>query len=169
VTDDNARLIAAALLEAGFDFVASLPASELHPLQMACRQDPGFQFVTVTNEGEGLSICAGAWLGGKMPLMIMETSGVLLGVYALVRQNLTFGIPVLMMSTHRGSLGEQQWYAVHTGAALSPVLDALRIPSVVLTSLDEVKPTLSEARRSMDVGLRPVSVVLGGRLTREGL
>ncbi|MFI5269317.1 MAG: thiamine pyrophosphate-binding protein, partial [Chloroflexota bacterium] len=137
--DDHARVIADGLAEAGFEFVASLPASEVHTLQLACREDPRFTFASVTNEGEGISMCAGAWLGGKMPVMIMETSGVLLGVYSLVRQNLTFGIPVLLLSTHRGSLGEQHWYAVHTGAALSPVLSALRIPSVIVEDVEEVK------------------------------
>src|SRR4051812_49606023 len=124
-------------------------------------------FVTVTNEGEGVSICMGAWLAGKMPVIIMETSGVLLSVYSLVRHNFTFGVPVLIICTYRGSLGEEHWYAVHTGAALEPVLSALQIPRVVLNDLADVASTLREARRSMDVALKPVCVVLGGRLTRE--
>jgi sulfopyruvate decarboxylase subunit alpha len=165
---EDARTILEGLREAGFDFVASLPASEVHPLQVACREDPGMTFVGVTNEGEGLSICAGAWLAGKKPLMIMETSGVLLGLYSLIRQNLTFGIPVLMLSTYRGSIGEQHWYAVHTGAALNPVLDALRIPSMVVDDADQIKPILLDAARTMGVSLRPMCIILGGRLTRSG-
>jgi len=167
VRADQARAIVEGLKEAGFDFVASLPASEVHALQVACCDEPSMTFVTVTNEGEGVSICMGAWLTGKTPVLIMETSGVLLSIYSLVRQNLTFGVPVLIISTYRGSLGEAHWYAVHTGAALEPVLDALRIPKAVVDDLAEVKPTLLAARRSMDVSLKPVCIVLGGRLTRD--
>src|SRR3954447_11674813 len=128
MNQSDAETIGTALADAGFDFAATLPADQLHALQAWVSKSQRFQTVAVTNEGEGVSICAGAWLAGKLPVIIMETSGVLLSVYSLVRQNFTFGVPVLIISTYRGSLGEEHWYAVHTGAALEPVLDALRIP-----------------------------------------
>ena len=162
----DAELVADGLREAGFNFVASLPATQLHVLQERLRCDPSFVHVGVANEGEGVGICAGAWLGGKMPVIVMETSGILVATYALLRCHATFGIPTLMLSTYRGDLGEQEWYAVHTGAAMSGLLQAMRIASKVIMDPDELKPTLLEARRSMDVSLHPVSVVLGGRLTR---
>jgi sulfopyruvate decarboxylase TPP-binding subunit len=165
---EQARLVAAGLREAGFDFIVTLPATQLHALQVLVRDDPAFRHVGVTNEAEGVSICAGAWLGGRLPAIILETSGVLLATYPLMGLHATFGIPTLLLSTYRGDLGEQEWFAVHTGAAFEPLLRALRIPSKVVTELDEVKPALFEARRSMDSGLYPVSVVLGGRLTRAG-
>ncbi len=162
----EADLIAEGLREASFDFVASLPATQLHLLQARLRDDPAFVHVGVANEGEGAAICAGAWLGGRMPVMVMETSGILVATYALLRCHATFGIPTLLLSTYRGDLGEQEWYAVHTGAALGGLLQAMRIPSKVLAEPAEILPTLLEARRTMDVSLHPVSVVLGGRLTR---
>lgn len=163
---NEADLIVEGLRDAGFDFVASLPATQLHALQDRLRGDPTFVHVGVANEGEGVAICAGAWLGGQMPVMVMETSGILVATYALLRCHATFGIPTLLLSTYRGDLGEQEWYAVHTGAALSGLLQAMRIPSRVVMEPREIGPALLEARRSMDVSLHPVSVVLGGRLTR---
>jgi sulfopyruvate decarboxylase subunit alpha len=163
---ETAELIAESLREAGFNFVASLPATQLHALQERLRDDPAFVHVGVANEGEGVGICAGAWLGGKMPVMVMETSGILVATYALLRCHATFGIPTLLLSTYRGDLGEQEWYAVHTGAAMPGLLQAMRIPSVVIAEPAQLAPTLLEARRSMAVSLHPVSVVLGGRLTR---
>ena len=164
----EAELIVEGLREAGFNFAASLPATQLHVLQERLRNEPGFTHVAVSNEGEGAAICAGAWLGGRMPVIVMETSGILVATYALLRCHATFGIPTLLLSTYRGDLGEQEWYAVHTGAALAPLLQAMRIPSKVVVEPAELKPVLLEARRSMDVSLQPVSVVLGGRLTRSG-
>jgi hypothetical protein len=49
---------------------------------------------------------------------------------------------------------------------MAPLLEAIRVPAKVVQEPAELKPALLEARRSMDVSLQPVSVVLGGRLTR---
>ena len=162
----SAELVADGLHQAGFDFVASLPATQFHTLQALLAADARFVHVGISNEGEGAAICAGAWLGGKMPVLVCETSGILVATYALLRCHATFGIPILILSTYRGDLGEQEWYAVHTGEAMPQLLQAMRIPSSVIAEVDQVKPTLLEARRSMDVSMHPVSVVLGGRLTR---
>ena len=78
----------------------------------------------------------------------------------------TFGIPTLILSTYRGELGEQEWYAVHTGAALPGLLQAMRIPSRVVLEVDELRTSLVEARRSMDTSLHPVSIVMSGRITK---
>ena len=56
--------------------------------------------------------------------------------------------------------------AVHTGAALPGLLAAMRIPSRVVSEVDELRTSLVEARRSMDTSLHPVSIVLSGRITR---
>ncbi len=163
---EDARAVVDGLREAGFNFVASLPATQVHTLQEALSQDKSFTYVPVTNEAEGVAMCAGAWLGGMTPAMVMETSGILVSTYPLLRCHATFGIPTLLLSTYRGDLGEQEWYAVHTGAALPGLLETMHIPSRVVMEVDEVKAACLEARRSMDVSLHPVSIVLGGRVTR---
>jgi sulfopyruvate decarboxylase subunit alpha len=162
----EAELIVEGLKDAGFNFVATLPATQIHTLDERIRRDPAFTHVAVSNEGEGAAICAGAWLAGRLPALVMESSGVLVATYALLRCHATFAIPTLLLSTYRGDLGEREWYAVHTGAALAPLLDALRVPSKVVLDPAELKLALLDARRSMDASLHPASVVLGGRLTR---
>ena len=162
----QAEFIVSSLREAGFNFVCSLPATQIHTVQYALQEDKSFTYVPVANEGEGTAICAGAWMGGKMPLMLMETSGILVATYALLRLHATFGVPTMLLSTYRGDLGEQEWYAVHTGAALHGLLEAMRIPSRVIMEPSELKQTFVEARRSMEASLHPVSIVMGGRVTR---
>lgn len=163
---DEARGVVEALRSAGFDFATTLPATQVHSLQGALHDEPSILTVAVTNEGEGAAICAGAWMAGKVPFMVIETSGILVATYALLRCHATFGVPTLLLSTYRGQLGEQEWYAVQTGAALPGVLQAMRIPSRVVEDIGEVPAALLEARRSMDASMHPVSVVLGGRVTR---
>ena len=105
-------------------------------------------------------------MAGKVPFMVIETSGILVATYALLRCHATFGVPTLLLSTYRGQLGEQEWYAVQTGAALPGILQAMRIPSVVVEDVADLRGALLDARRSMDASMHPVSVVLGGRITR---
>lgn len=161
-----AQQILGGLKDAGFNFSVTLPATQVHALQQAILEDPGIEHVAVTNEGEGAAICAGAWLGGKTPFMVIETSGILVSTYALLRCHATFGIPTLILSTYRGELGEQEWYAVHTGAALTGLLSAMRIPSRTVDSVEELRTSLVEARSSMDASLHPVSIVMSGRITK---
>jgi sulfopyruvate decarboxylase subunit alpha len=163
--ESDAASIGNALLNAGFNFAATLPATQIHTLQMWIADSSKFLSVPVTNEGEGVAVCAGAWLAGKMPVIVLETSGILLSAYALMRCHATFGIPIMMLSTYRGGLGDQEWYAVHTGAVLPQLLQSLRIPCKVLQSVEDAERTFIDARRSMDSSLHPVSIVMDVRLT----
>jgi sulfopyruvate decarboxylase TPP-binding subunit len=161
----DAESIGNALADAGFDFAATLPATQIHTLQAWLAESPKFMTVPVTNEGEGVAICAGAWMAGKMPVIVLETSGILLSTYALMRCHATFGIPTLMLSTYRGGLGDQEWYSVHTGAVLPQLLQSLRIPCRVVDKVDDIATAFVDARRSMDAAMHPVSIVMDVRLT----
>jgi sulfopyruvate decarboxylase subunit alpha len=163
--NDEATLVLDALKAAGFDFAVTLPATQIHTLQEQLSHHPDFTHVAVSNEAEGCAIAAGAWMGGKMPVIVMETSGILLSTYVLLRLHATFGIPLLMLSTYRGGLGEQEWYAVHTGAALPNLLNTLRVPSHVIGSIDEFSTVVQEARTTLDASLHPLSLVMSIRVT----
>jgi sulfopyruvate decarboxylase subunit alpha len=167
MNQSDAEIIGTALADAGFNFVTTLPADQLHALQSSVHKSQRFQTVAVTNEGEGVAICAGAWLAGKMPAIILETSGILLSTYALMRCHATFGIPILMLSTYLRGLGDQEWYAASTGAVLPDLLSSLHIPCKVVSSADEVASTFVDARRTMSSSLHPVSIVMDVRLTTK--
>ena len=163
----DAEQVGAALRAAGFDFAVTLPATQIHTLQSWLADSPDFTTVAVANEGEGAAVCAGAWLGGKMPVMVVETSGILVATYALLRCHATFGIPTLLLSTYRGGIGDKEWYAVHTGAVLPELMRAIRVPSKVVTRAEDMATTVLDARRSMDASLHPVSLVLDVRFTDQ--
>ena len=165
MNQSDAKFIGTALADAGFNFCATLPADQLHTLQDWVIKSQRLQTVAVSNEGEGMAICAGAWLAGNMPVIILETSGILLSTYALMRCHATFGIPTLMLSTYRGGLGDREWYATHTGAVLPQLLEGMRIPRKVISSAEEVATTFVDARRTMESSLHPVSIVMDVRLT----
>ena len=94
------------LKEAGVDFVASLTEANLHDLVIALGEDPAIHHVPVTREEEGIGICAGAYLGGKKPAMVMMNAGFLLSANALATVCIHPGIPALMLIGHSGGVGE---------------------------------------------------------------
>ncbi|MBI4257693.1 MAG: hypothetical protein HY619_01940 [Thaumarchaeota archaeon] len=95
------------LAEAGINVVVTVPDSKfLIPLEMI-RSDQRFTSVISTNEGEGVAICAGSWMAGKKPAMIMESTGLFLASNAIERLGCIHGIPMLLLVSHRGDSGDR--------------------------------------------------------------
>src|ERR1051325_10066097 len=72
-----AEIVHQALKESGINFVAYLPDDQIHDAQKLVTQDPGIITVGATNESEAVSACAGAWLGGAKPALLIADSGFL--------------------------------------------------------------------------------------------
>ena len=66
----------------GVDFAVYLPDGTLPPVERLLRADPDIQTVQCAREDEGIAMAAGAYLGGKLPVALMEGSG--LGYAALI-------------------------------------------------------------------------------------
>jgi sulfopyruvate decarboxylase TPP-binding subunit len=135
-------IVLQALKRNDISLVPYVPDRVLTTLIRNLHADPFFTTFPTAREEEAVGIVAGAWMGGKMPLMLMESTGILVATYALLRCHTTFGLPTLLLSTYRGDLGEQEWYAVHTGSALPGILAAMKIPSKVIDKIDDLKPVL---------------------------
>ena len=93
-----------------------------------CGQDPAFTTVQVTNEAEGLAVCAGAWLGGLRPALLMENTGLLVAVHNLEYVCAYYGIPVLLVMSYRGAVGDGLWWFSGLGHRLPAGVAALADP-----------------------------------------
>jgi sulfopyruvate decarboxylase subunit alpha len=153
--------------EAGIDFVAGLPDGWLNPLHERIEKDSSFQYICVPHEGLGVSICAGAWLGGKTPVLIMENSGLRTSAETIARICMFARIPILMMISYRGEVGETEYWAVQHGVLTEPLLKAFRIPYKIIRSAEggEIARLISGAVKTMTMQLYPVAIIVGGELT----
>src|SRR5262245_36681585 len=115
------------LKEAGVGFVASVAEANRHGMGMALGEDPDPHHGPVPREEEVIGICAGAYLGGKKPAMVMMNSGFLLSTNALATVCIHPGIPVLMLIGHSGGVGEENAAHATVGALTEPVLQAMHI------------------------------------------
>jgi len=164
VKESHADLVIEGLKEAGVSVVCALPESHLKPVYVKAAKDPTFRYIPVTNEGEGASIAAGVWLTGKKSVMIMENSGLRMATESLARLGLTHGIPVVLLMSYRGDLGEPNWWGIPHGITMEPLLHALRIPYVVVRKAEEIIPAIVKARRSADTSKYHTAVIFSGEV-----
>ena len=119
----------------GFDFGVTFPSSKLKNLiKMIDDDDEEIFTVPVTREEEGVGICAGAYLAGKKPFMLIQSSGLGNSFNAIASLLKTYRIPILIIAEHRGSYDEKISAQIPLGAALPGMLEAMEIPFIILSS-----------------------------------
>jgi len=147
------------------NFVVGLPCSGFANTIRRCMEAQSMQYVPVANEGTGVGICAGAWLGGLTPAAIMENLGLYASTYQLMRGHYTFGIPLLLVSEYRGDAGETEFFG-DSGDMTEPWLNASRINYRLIRDLKDLKPSIRDGLRWMNFGLRPYNILVSFDLTR---
>lgn len=156
-----AERVVQGLKDADVRFLATLSESWLFEVHRQAAADPHFSVVPVANEGEGVGICAGTWLGGKKSAILMENSGLRVACEPLARLQ---GIPVLLLMSYRGDWGDAPWWANNMGATTEPILDALRIPYRVVRREDEIVRSLTGAVRTLNAYKSHAAVLFGTEL-----
>lgn len=150
------------LKSAGIDFVSGLPDGWQRNLHERIELDSDIQYVPVCNEGVGFSICAGAWLGGRKPALVMENSGLRVASEYIARISLGTGVPVTLICSYRGDVGETEHWGIPHGIVAEPLLAALRIKYLVVRRVDELAKAIVRAKRTAEAQLHPTAVLVSG-------
>ena len=151
-----------ALRESGVSVACFLPDSLLKELYPALVEAEDIRAIPVTNEGEGAAICGGVWLSGQTAVLVMENSGLRAAAEHLARLGLGAGIPVVMIMSYRGDLGEPNWWAVPHGVTMEPMLAALRIPYRIVRRIENIGQAVRDAYTTAASSLHHAAVVLAG-------
>lgn len=151
--------------EAGIDFVATLPCMAVAPLLPHIEREAQFKHVPVCNEGDGMVICAGAWMGGKKPALLIENTAVLLGAYAMTGINYMYGgVPMLLIVDHKGSFGDGAAYFFFGGGLMAPaILDALKIPYIIVRESNKLTAEIVDGQKTAEAYGKPVAILLSGK------
>jgi sulfopyruvate decarboxylase subunit alpha len=152
------------LKDTGVDFVAYLPDSVSAPIFEAVRKEPSFEALAVSNESIGVSACVGAWFGGKVPAIMMPTSGLLLSALHLTSVCLFWGVPILLVIPYRGDVGDAQSQMWIYNLTAEPILRDLQIPYKIADKIEEVKPAIRAAVTSGRSWLKTTAVLLTGEV-----
>jgi sulfopyruvate decarboxylase subunit alpha len=165
---DTIRTIINTLKEERIDLVVTLPEEPTSPLTEEIRKDPSFTSVTVAGEGHGISLCAGASIGGRRCVFVTGIAGLLVGTWSLAQMGVLYGIPVLILASYRGDIGDRSGIS---GAQLfmfqqlgEPLLDALRIPYRIVRKKTELEREIRDAHLACQGYGTPLVLLLSGEV-----
>ena len=145
--------------------VTYVPDNVLRPLIEGVHADSYFTAFATTREEEAVGIVAGAWMGGLRGIVLMQTSGFATLPNTIASLAVPYQLPVLMMVSERGTLGEFNIGQALVARTMRPVLDALAIEHHTMTRLDEVEFILDRSIRQAVATQAPVTFILSPLLT----
>ena len=117
------------LIKNRIEFVTTVPCKQLAGLIEEIEASTKIYHIPSNKEDEGMGLCAGAYMGGKRSAIIMQNTAIGVTINTLVTLIQYYNIPLPMLISYRGEMGEpvacQVEMAVHTKALLAQ----LRIPT----------------------------------------
>lgn len=126
------------LVEGGVEIFAYVPDGGHRVMINKSLEDNRVASIPLTTEEEGVALCAGADLGGKRAVLLMQSSGTGNCINMLSLQaNGRF--PFLAIITMRGTHGEQNPWQVPMGRAVRPCLEAIGVHCIEVERTDELK------------------------------
>jgi sulfopyruvate decarboxylase alpha subunit len=159
------EMVASVLRRHKVDLVPYVPDNVLRPLIDLVHADPFFTAFAVAREEEGLGIIAGALLGGRRGILLMQTSGFATLANALASLPVPYQIPTLLLVSERGTLGEFNIGQQMVARTMRPVLDTLLIESPTLSHLEDVEFVLDRAITQAWATQSPCCFILNPLLT----
>jgi sulfopyruvate decarboxylase subunit alpha len=151
--------LAARLARHGFDFYTGVPCSLVEDLIAALEGDRRAPWIPAVREDVAVGLAAGAWLGGRRPVVVMQNSGLGTSLNALASLALMYGLPALLIVTWRGFEGRDAPEHILMGEISPGLLEMLGISLRVLGRHD-VDESLAWARREMDARQAPVAILV---------
>ena len=157
---DSTEAIYNGLKDGGINFIVSVPCVNLSRLLEMIDEDDEIIHVPVTREEEGIGLCAGAFLGGKNPAILMQNSGLGNSINALKSLTELYEFPLLMIMSHRGTEGENICGQIPMGQSTPLILEAMNFnffkPGTPEGAYEDIK---NSWELSLEEG-KPVSVLL---------
>jgi phosphonopyruvate decarboxylase len=163
----SGRDLATRLERHGFDFFTGVPCSLIEDLIAVLERGSRAPYVAAVREDAAIGVAAGAWFGGRRPVVLMQNSGLGTGLNALASLSLMYGLPVLLLVTWRGFGGKDAPEHLLTGEITPRLLDLLGIPHRVLGA-DAVDADLGWAAAQMDARLAPVALLVPPGVVQAG-
>jgi sulfopyruvate decarboxylase alpha subunit len=145
------------------DIIAFVPDAGHRRLIELCQCDTGMRTIVLTTEEEGVALSAGAFLGGKRSVLLMQSSGVgnCINMLTLPR---VCNMPFLTLITMRGEWGEFNPWQVPLGQSVATVLEASGVIVYRADSVEDVYPTVEAAIMLAFQSRRRVAVLLAQKL-----
>jgi sulfopyruvate decarboxylase TPP-binding subunit len=164
---DIARHVADELAACGVKLVASLPDNWLTGVIDALDRDGRFVHIPVNREESAIGLCSGAYMGAMGSAALMGASGFMTVIYAITKINYTYEIPLFLMLTLRGGIGDHHKHHASNSLYLRPVLDAIDMPYRIIDQPGDIG-SISRCYQHTRTFSRPMAVIFTRDLLRGG-
>ena len=129
--------VCAGIHAAGSRDVVYVPDNPLsHVLRVFDQRYPNVRLILATREEEAFGIAAGLYLGGRLPTVMLQSSGLGNSLNALTSLLIPYQIPVLMVVSMRGDISEWNAAQVPMGRAVRAILESIGVPHTTVDSGD---------------------------------
>ena len=160
VSVSSSQVVYDALRSSGVRLISALPETWLVHLIRMAEEDPEMILVRLAKEEEGVGLSAGAHVAGVKSAMLMQNHGFLASVNGIVSCAQLYRIPLLMLISHRGEMGERDPWQTEGGGVTEHVLHALRIPFAYLEDRAHVAHRIRKAQTLAQSANKPVALLL---------
>ncbi len=143
--------------QSGIDLVATLPCDRLKNLLPLIGED--FFEIQLSREEDGVGICAGAYISGAKPLMLIQSTGIGNLLNALSSLHFTYKLPLPIVASWRGIYKESIEAQVYWGSHLKAVLRALDVQTFEVHVADDLWRIAEGIRIAYETSLPTVVLI----------
>ena len=122
----NEKKVIDILRSVGVDLIASLPCDRNKHFTSEIHKE--FDVIDITREEDGVGICAGAFMGGRKPVMSIQSSGLGNMMNAIMSLTSLYRFPLPILASWRGVDNEKIEAQKPFNLRLPQMLDAFEIP-----------------------------------------
>src|SRR6202165_1296225 len=151
------------LKSAGVTHVSYVPDAGHASLIDLFAADPEVVSNVLTSEQEGVAISAGAWLGGKRSVLLLQSSGVGNCINTLSLSTIA-RFPLLMLVTMRGEWSEFNPWQVPMGLATEPALAPICVRTMRADTPAELIEVVESAACLAFEADQQIAVIISQRL-----
>ena len=154
------------LKKGGADFFLSVPCKLLANMITILEADNDIYYSAIPREEEGMGICAGAYLGNKLPCIMMQNTGLGNSVNSIVSLLQLYQMPIVFLISYRGTPGEPVGAQGGMAKITEEILKTLRIPMLHCSSENDLEK-ISTFTAHAKVIENPVAILCDFNLMKE--
>ncbi len=166
---DSTDVIYNGIKDAGINFIVSVPCANLKKLLEIIYEDEEIKHVPETREEEGFGICAGAYMGGLKPAILMQNSGLGNSVNVLTSLMKLYNFPILMIISHRGTFGEGVYGQIPMSKATTKIFDSLDITYYKVNYPHEAQDIVKKAWHLSSISEDPIALLFDINYWNKGV
>ena len=115
------------LIDSGYDFFTGVPCSIIGNLITTLTDRPDITYIPAVREDAAVGVASGAYMAGKIPVVLMQNSGLGQCLNTLTSLNLIYKLPCLLIVTWRGFEGKDAPEHLVMGRTCNKLLDTIGI------------------------------------------